>query len=124
MNSEPQKLSLDEFYTLAQTYESGSAELDELWEIAVRMYPNDAIANFNAANSAMNKRDFERAKRYLDKAGNLPEVYYSRGCIEVLKEEYEASLVHLYKAKEVGIEAATPVIDAAENHWKVTRNRR
>lgn len=124
MNSEPQKLSLDEFYTLAQTYESGSAELDELWEIAVRMYPNDAIANFNAANSAMNKRDFERAKRYLDKAGNLPEVYYSRGCIEVLKEEYEASLAHLYKAKEVGIEAATPVIDAAENHWKVTRNRR
>ena len=124
MNSAPQKLSLDEFYLLAQTYESGSAELDELWEIAVRMYPNDAIANFNAANSAMNKRDFERAKRYLDKAGNLPEVYYSRGCIEVLKEEYEASLVHLYKAKEVGIEAATPVIDAAENHWKVTRNRR
>lgn len=124
MNSAPQKLSLDEFYLLAQTYEPGSAKLDELWEIAVRMYPNDEIANFNAANSAMNKRDFERAERYLNKAGNRPEVEYSRGCIEVLKEQYEASLDYLYKAKEAGIEAATPVIDAAENHWKVTRNKR
>ena len=124
MYSAPQKLSLDEFYLLAQTYEPGSAKLDELWEIAVRMYPNDEIANFNAANSAMNKRDFERAERYLNKAGNRPEVEYSRGCIEGLKEQYEASLDYLYKAKEAGIEAATPVIDAAENHWKVTRNKR
>ena len=124
MTTAPQKLSLEEFYLLAQTYEPGSAELDELWEVAVRMYPNDEIANFNAANSAMNKGDFERAQRYLTKAGNRPEVDYSLGCIEILKEQYEASLNHLYKAKEAGIEEATPVIDAAENHWKVTRNRK
>ena len=43
---------------------------------------------------------------------------------DMLKEQYEASLDYLYKAKEAGIEAATPVIDAAENHWKVTRNKR
>ena len=124
MTTAPQKLSLEEFYLLAQTYEPGSAELDELWEVAVRMYPYDEIANFNAANSAMNKGDFERAQRYLTKAGNRPEVDYSLGCIEILKEQYEASLNHLYKAKEAGIEEATPVIDAAENHWKVTRNRK
>ena len=124
MATAPQKLSLEEFYILAQTYEPGSAELDELWEVAVRMYPNDEIANFNAANSAMNKGDYERAARYLSKAGNRPEVDYSLGCIEVLKEQYEASLDYLYKAKEAGIEEATPVIDAAENHWKVTRNRK
>jgi outer membrane protein OmpA-like peptidoglycan-associated protein len=124
MNTAPQKLSLEEFYILAQTYEPGSAELDELWEIAVRMYPNDEIANFNAANSAIHKGDYERALRYLDRAGNRPEVEFSLGCIEVLKEEYEASLDYLYKAKEAGIEEATPVIDAAENHWKVIRNRK
>ncbi len=124
MNSEPQKLSLEEFYILAETYEAGSDELDELWEIAVRMYPNDEIANFNAANSAMDKGDFERASRYLDKAGNRPEVDYSRGCIEVLKEEYEASLPLLQSAESRGVEAATPVIEAVSNHWKVTRNKR
>lgn len=124
MNTEPQKLSLDEFYILAQTYESGSTELDELWEIAVRMYPNDEIANFNAANSAINKGDFERAKRYLNKAGNRPEVNYTLGCIEILKQEYEASLDHLYKAQEAGVAEATAVIEAAESHWTVKRNKR
>jgi hypothetical protein len=60
----------------------------------------------------------------LDKAGNRPEVDYSRGCIEVLKEEYEASLPLLQSAESRGVEAATPVIEAVSNHWKVTRNKR
>lgn len=124
MNTAPQKLSLMEFYILAKTYEAGSAELDELWEVAVRMYPNDEIANFNAANSAINKGDFERAQRYLDKAGNCPEVEYSRGCIEVLKGQYEASLPYLKRAYEQGLEAAAPVIEAVSNHWTVKRNKR
>lgn len=124
MTTAPQKLSLEEFYILAQTYESGSAELDELWEIAVRMFPNDEIANFNAANSAMDKGDFERASRYLDKAGNRPEVDFSRGCIEVLKEEYEAAIPHLEKAVGQGIVEAEPVLEAVKNHWKVTQKKR
>jgi tetratricopeptide (TPR) repeat protein len=124
MRTEPQKLSLEEFYILAQTYEAGSKELDELWEVAVRMYPDDEIANFNAANSAIDKGDFERAERYLNKAGKRAEVDYTRGCIEVLKEHYEASLPHLRKALEGGIQAAAPVIEAAENHWRVKCNNK
>jgi tetratricopeptide (TPR) repeat protein len=124
MNTAPQKLSLMEFYILAKTYEAGSAELDELWEVAVRMYPNDEIANFNAANSAIDKGDFERAQRYLDKAGDSPEVEYSRGCIEVLKGQYEASLPYFKRAYEQGLEAAAPVIEAVSNHWTVKRNKR
>jgi hypothetical protein len=88
------------------------------------MYPNDEIANFNAANSAIDKGDFERAERYLDKAGDRPEVSYSRGCIEILKEEYEASLPHLREAESRGIEEARPVIEAAENHWKIRSNKK
>jgi tetratricopeptide (TPR) repeat protein len=124
LNTAPQNLSLEEFYILAQTYEAGSKELDELWEVAVRMYPNDEIANFNAANSAIGKGDYERAERYLDKAGERAEVNYTRGCIEVLKENYDASLPHLRKALEGGIEAAAPVIEAAENHWRVKCNNK
>lgn len=124
MRTAPQKLSLEEFYILAQTYEAGSKELDELWEVAVRMYPDDEIANFNAANSAIDKGDFERAERYLDKAGERAEVDYTRGCIEVLKENYDASLPHLRKALEGGIEVAAPVIEAAENHWRVKCNNK
>lgn len=124
MNTAPQKLSLDEFYRLAETYESGSEELNELWEIAVRMFPADEIANYNAANSAIAKGDFERALRYLAKAGDRPEVLYSRGCIEVLKENYEAALPYLKVAQEQGVAEAKPVVEAVSNHWKVTRNNR
>lgn len=124
MNTAPQKLSLDEFYNLAQTYEPGSEELNELWEIAVRMFPNDEIANFNAANSAIAKGDYERALRYLSKAGDRPEVLYSRGCIEVLKENYEEALPYLNEAQKQGVEEAKPVVEAVSNHWKVMRKNR
>lgn len=123
MNTAPQKLSLSEFYILAETYESGSAELDELWEIAVRMYPNDEVANFNAANSAMDKGDYERAIKYLDKAGNSPMVSYSRGCVEVLREDYVAALPYLEEAEKQGVKEATPVIEGISSHWKVTQHK-
>lgn len=121
MNTSPQKLSLDEFYILAQTYDEGSEELDELFEIAVRMYPNDEIANLNAANSAMSKGDFARALNYLDKAGDRPEVVYARGALEVLREDYAAAMPYLERAKELGIEEAQPTIDGIKDYWKVTK---
>lgn len=120
MNSEPQKLSLDEFYTLAQTYEQGSDELNELWEIAVRMFPQDEIANLNAANAAMAKGDFERALRYLGKAGERPEAIYARGALEVLREDYVAAMPYLEQAKELGIAEAEPTIKGIADHWKVS----
>jgi tetratricopeptide (TPR) repeat protein len=121
MNSSPQKLSLDEFYILAQTYEEGSEELDELFEIAVRMYPSDEIANLNAANAAMAKGDFERALRYLDKAGDRPEALYARGALEVLREDYAAAMPYLEQAKELGIEEAQTTIDGIKDYWRVTK---
>lgn len=124
MNTEPQKLSLEEFYILAETYEVGSDQLDELWEVAVRMFPEDEIANFNAANSAMDKGDLERAARYLDKAGERPEVEYSRGCIKILGGDNEAALQHLERAQSRGVAEAAEAIEAVSNHWKVTRNKR
>lgn len=123
MNSAPQKLSLEEFYLLAETYESGSAELDALWEKAVEMYPDDEIANFNAANSAIVKGDYERAERYLDKAGNRAEVCYSRGCMEVLRGDYNAALPHLEEAKRRGVEGTDPIIEAISNYWIVTSKK-
>ena len=124
LDQEPQKLSLEEIFILAETYQVGSAELDELWEVAVEMYADDEIANFNAANSAMDKGDLERAARYLDKAGNRPEVDYSRGCIKLLEGDTEAAMQYLVRAESRGVEAAAQLIDQVGNFWKVTCNRR
>lgn len=120
MHTAPQKLSLDEFYVLAQTYEPGSEELDELWEIAVRMYPHDEIANLNAANSAMLKGDYTRALRYLDRAGSWAETTYSRGALEALREDYDAARPILQKAAAQGVVKAQQTLDNMRNHWKVS----
>jgi tetratricopeptide (TPR) repeat protein len=121
MNTAPQKLSLDEFYLLAQTYDEGSEELDELFEIAVRMYPNDEVANLNAANSAMSKGDYERALRYLERAGDGAEVQYARGALEVLREDYQAAMPYLEEAKRMGIAEAETTINAIQDYWKVSK---
>jgi hypothetical protein len=106
----PQNLSLEEFYVLAQTYESGSDEFNDLFETAVRMYPNDLVANYNAANSAILRKDYRRALRFLEKAGDLPEAVYARGALEVYMEDYEAAKPFLKEANKLGITKAETVL--------------
>ena len=88
----PQKLSLDEMFVLAKTFEPGSNEYNEVFETAVRMYPNDETANLNAANSAMQRNDFESAAKYLDKAGQSDSAIYSRGVYATLTGDYPKAI--------------------------------
>lgn len=67
---------------VAQTYEPGSKEFNEVMVIAVRMFPNDPTANLNAACTRLNAGDAESAKPYLDKAGNSPEAEAARKIYE------------------------------------------
>lgn len=97
MATAPQKLSLEEMFVLAQTMEVGSDEYNEVFETAVRMYPNDEIANLNAASSAMQRNDLANAEKYLAKAGNSAEATYTRGVYAALKGDY-AQAVQLYKS--------------------------
>lgn len=120
MFSAPQKLSLEEFYILAQSYEQGSDLYNEVWEIAIRMYPSDPVANLNAANTAMLKGDYARALSYLNKAGDSAEVLYARGALEVLREDFDAARPYLLEAEKMGITKAREVLDNIRDRWVVT----
>lgn len=82
ITTRPQLLSQNEMFMVAQTYEPGSKEFNEVMEIAVRMFPNDPTANLNAACTRLNAGDAESAKPYLDKAGNSPEAEAARKIYE------------------------------------------
>lgn len=110
LHTAPQNLSLEEFYILAQTYESGSDAFNDLFETAVRMYPNDPVANLNAANSAILRKDYRGALRFLDKAGDLPEAVYARGALEVYMEDCEAAKPYLMEAQKLGITQTKEVL--------------
>lgn len=119
MNTAPQSLTLEELYLLAQSYESGSEEFAELWEVAVRLYPNDEVANFNAANAAIARGDYDKALRYLERAGDRPEVTYSRGCIALEEGDYDKSLALFREAGECGVAEARTAVEAIESNWTV-----
>ena len=70
------------------------------------MFPNDEIANLNAANAAIRRDDFETAHRYLDKAGDSAEAVYARGALAIRKKDYNTARRYLSKAKEMGFEDA------------------
>lgn len=107
MRTQPQKLSLNEFYVVAQEYEPGTDEFTDVFETAVRMYLNDETANLNAANAAMRRGDNARAQRYLDKAGNSPEAIYARGALAIRNEDYDTARRYLKEAEARGLQQAT-----------------
>lgn len=107
MQTQPQKLSLNEFYVVAQEYEPGTDEFTDVFETAVRMYLNDETANLNAANAAMRRGDNARAQRYLDKAGNSPEAIYARGALAIRNEDYDTARRYLKEAEARGLQQAT-----------------
>lgn len=86
MKTAPQKLSLNEMYVLAGSLTPGSDEYNEVFEVAVLMYPDDETANINAANSAMMRGDLVKAEKYLMKAGNSPKAENAREILSRLKE--------------------------------------
>ena len=109
--TKPQKLSLNEMFLLAQTYEPGSDEYNDVFETAVRMYPNDITANLNAANSAMSKGDLRSAERYLQKAGNSAEANYARGIYAAMQGDYETAKALVRQAGAQGMSGTDAVVE-------------
>ena len=85
---DPSQLSLEEMYRVAQTYEPGTPQYNEVFEIAVRLYPDDPISNLNAANNAIQNRQPEKARRYLAKAKPGVEKQLAEAAILMLEEKW------------------------------------
>ena len=118
MTEQPQKLSLNEFYLVAQKYEPGTVEFTDVFETAVRIFPNDTIANLNAANAAIRRDDYVRAEQYLEKAGDIPEAVYARAALAIRKEDYETARRYLETARDVGLEQAATTLNELNERQK------
>ncbi len=106
LKTKPQQLSLEEMYLVAQTYEPGSPEFNEVMETAVRMYPADQTANLNAACSRMERGDYAGAGQYLAKAGDTADALHARGVLAMLQGDTDRARDLLQKAKDAGAEKA------------------
>lgn len=115
LKEKPQNLNLDELYLLADSYEKGSDEYNEVFETAVRLFPNDQVANLNAANAAMRHGDLEASHRYLEKAGESAEAVYTRAALAILEKDNEKAEALLQKASEMGLEKASDTLNKLNN---------
>ncbi len=111
IKTKPQQLSLEEMFLVAQTYEPGSAEFNEVMEVAVRMYPGDETANLNAACTRLNVGDADGAKPYLDKAGQSPQAVNARAAYAQLKGDYDEAARLYRQAAEAGVPEARTNLD-------------
>ena len=106
IRTRPQNLSLDEMFAVAQTYEPGSNDFKQVFDVAVRMYPDSEVANLNAACALLEQGLTEQARPYLDKAGNSPQADNARGVCLLLQKRYDEALRLLEQAFRGGVKEA------------------
>ena len=115
MKTRPQNLSLNEMYLVANTYEPGSENFNDLFETAVRLYPENTTANINAAVVALQRRDCVGAERQLRNGKNgeaIPEYNNARGLLLMLRDQnYDDASRYFEAARAAGLEAAQQNLD-------------
>lgn len=98
----PDLLSLDEMYAVARYYRPGSDQYREVYEVAAYHFPNDVVANVNAASAVMLTGDLISAWNYLRKAEADPRAWNNIGVLNLLEGNPEGAAIWFRKA--VGIE--------------------
>lgn len=102
LKTRPQLLSLEEMFLVAQTYEEGSEDFNEVFDIAVRMYPQDPTANINAAAMELKRGNIDQAERFLERSGSTSAALNNKGVYQMLKGNLTEAEVSFNKAKELG----------------------
>ncbi len=106
LRTNPGKLSLNEMFVGASAMTPGTPEYNHAFEVAVLLYPDSEDANLNAANVAMQEKNFTKAEQYLKKAGSSTAAIYARGILEGLKGDYALAEQTLKPIADVMPEAA------------------
>jgi len=107
IKTRPQHLSLNEMFAVANTYQPGSNDYNDVFEVAVRMYPTSPVANLNAANIAISKKDYAAARRYLTNAGNSPQAVHARGVLALMEGNLNEAEQLLKQAQSSGVSEAS-----------------
>lgn len=106
MMKNPKQVSLNEMFLVAQTLEPGSEEFNKVMDIAVETYPDDETANLNAACAAIASGNYDKAEKYLVKAGKSPEADEARAALAMNLGQLDKAEKYLNAALAGGVKSA------------------
>jgi len=109
IRTNPKLMSLNEMYIVAESYPKGSAENQEAFDIAVRMYPDSPVAVNNAVAALIEKGDYKTAIQRLERVKDNPEVWTNLGVALAETGRYDEAMDYFRKA------AANNSAEAVEN---------
>lgn len=107
----PELLSLNEMFYIAQSYGEQSEEYKKIFQIAVRQYPDDPVANLNAACIAVENKQLVHAKYYLTKAGDSPEAIHARGVLAAIEGDYVQAKQLLMQSSAKGVRKSDKILE-------------
>lgn len=85
----PKLLSLKEMYEVANSYSKGSAEANEAYLIAQKLYPQDADAATNAASVLLTQEKYSEAKAMLEAVEQTGTVCNALGIVYAKEKNYD-----------------------------------
>lgn len=111
IHTRPDLLSLDEMFYIARSYGEQSEECKRVLMIAVHQYPDDPLANLNAACIALENKQPVHAKFYLVKAGDSPEAIHARGVLAAIEGDYDLARQLLMQSSAKGVKESDKVLE-------------
>ncbi len=104
-------ITLECLFALANSYTPGSADYNDIYDLAARLFPDCPEANINAAAIALSKRDTRKARRYLARFSTRPEAFNNMGVLCMLEGNREKAELYLEMAVTAGVERASEVLE-------------
>lgn len=106
IKTKPHYLSQNEMFLVANTYHKESDEFKEVFDIVVKMYPDNHIAQLNTAALEIERGSYDQAIRRLENI-DMPEAWNNLGVLHCHKKEYEKAQGYFNRAAESGLEEAS-----------------
>lgn len=117
--NEPQLLSLEELFLIAQSYERGTEPFYETMQAGVELFPEDQIANLNASGVALSRKELNKASYYLSKSDQEQGATLNNwGVLRLLEGKLDEAESYFAAAEAKG------VVDATANKKIVIEKRK
>lgn len=102
IKTNPRLLSLNEMYLVAQSYPVESSEFSQVFDIAVRLYPDSDIAILNSAAADIESGNMDGAIERMMKIADSPKVWNNLGVAYARKGDINKAKEYFTKAAAAG----------------------